>query len=421
MANWYYYTDKREKIGPIEGKALKQLVQQGIITPETFVEDPTGRTGLAKDVEGLKFAEASSVLENPSTIAVPLPPEHPIPAPPPAPKQVFCTNCGNAVSEQAVACMSCGARPTGHKKFCRQCGVALNPEQVICVKCGVAITGGSTNVGGAGAASIMSAFQTPGVPLEAKQRKERILFWMVLCIATFVIYTLLGIANYAFSVYTGIVAENLLEKSWKQEIWSGFDRYVDVYVIDEKIIANQRDARLVVHAQVLEKISSALYFVYGLYILSGITYLCFYFFYLRQLWEEVPEKIARTTPINAAGFALIPLFHLYWQFVAFAGLLEDMNKAVASYGLSKRREKWWGWVVCSVWVFLYALGIPLGCCISILPFTPGDRTYVCGGFYLCFGLFLLFSITHAAITIWAYWRIRKDVLEFVDIKSSVGK
>jgi len=35
--------------------------------------------------------------------------------------------------------MSCGARPTGHKKFCRQCGVGLNPEQVVCVKCGAKI------------------------------------------------------------------------------------------------------------------------------------------------------------------------------------------------------------------------------------------------------------------------------------------
>lgn len=64
-------------------------------------------------------------------------------AEPSAPKQMFCTNCGSSVSEQAFACMSCGAKPTGHKKFCRHCGVTLNPEQVICVKCGSKIeTGG---------------------------------------------------------------------------------------------------------------------------------------------------------------------------------------------------------------------------------------------------------------------------------------
>ena len=56
---WHYFTEDREKIGPIESNVLKQLTRQGIITPETFIEDPTGRTGLAKDVKGLKFPEAT--------------------------------------------------------------------------------------------------------------------------------------------------------------------------------------------------------------------------------------------------------------------------------------------------------------------------------------------------------------------------
>ena len=66
--------------------------------------------------------------------------------PPSTPKTPFCTNCGNAVSEQAIACMSCGASPTGHKKFCRQCGVALNPEQIVCVKCGSAVGVAKNNI-----------------------------------------------------------------------------------------------------------------------------------------------------------------------------------------------------------------------------------------------------------------------------------
>ena len=81
MANWHYYNENREKIGPITGSDLKRLVQQGTVTPETFVEDPTGRTGLAKDVKGLKFADTSPVSENLSTIAVPLPQNQSIPVP----------------------------------------------------------------------------------------------------------------------------------------------------------------------------------------------------------------------------------------------------------------------------------------------------------------------------------------------------
>ncbi|MCL2119242.1 MAG: zinc ribbon domain-containing protein, partial [Planctomycetaceae bacterium] len=61
-----------------------------------------------------------------------------VPVPPTAPKQVFCTNCGSPVSAQAIVCMSCGAKPVGHKKFCRHCGVGLNPEQIVCIKCGAA-------------------------------------------------------------------------------------------------------------------------------------------------------------------------------------------------------------------------------------------------------------------------------------------
>ena len=49
---WHYYNANREKVGPITSTELKQLVRQGTVTLETFVEDPTGRTGLAP----LRFA-----------------------------------------------------------------------------------------------------------------------------------------------------------------------------------------------------------------------------------------------------------------------------------------------------------------------------------------------------------------------------
>jgi len=57
MANRYYHNESGEKIGPVTSRELKQLVQQGTVTPEMFVEDPDGRTGLAKDVKGLTFPE----------------------------------------------------------------------------------------------------------------------------------------------------------------------------------------------------------------------------------------------------------------------------------------------------------------------------------------------------------------------------
>ena len=58
MANWYYYNENGEKIGPIRGRELKQLAKEETITPETSVEDEKGRVALAKNVTGLTFPKA---------------------------------------------------------------------------------------------------------------------------------------------------------------------------------------------------------------------------------------------------------------------------------------------------------------------------------------------------------------------------
>jgi len=157
MTNWHYYNENGDKMGPVGDQYLKRLAQEGTVTPETRVEDEDGQTILAKEVAGLTFAEsvpseanpfidAPPVTENPFTQDLPTRPSPFAQAPPPAlPADRFCTNCGNTVSEQAVACMSCGARPTGHKKFCYRCGIALlYPDQHACVQCGTGLTSNSS-------------------------------------------------------------------------------------------------------------------------------------------------------------------------------------------------------------------------------------------------------------------------------------
>jgi hypothetical protein len=59
MAKWHYYDENGSKIGPIRGRELKALAQQGTVTPETRVEDENGRVALAKNVMGLPFYEAA--------------------------------------------------------------------------------------------------------------------------------------------------------------------------------------------------------------------------------------------------------------------------------------------------------------------------------------------------------------------------
>ena len=51
---------------------------------------------------------------------------------------MFCRNCGNEMTEEAVVCVKCGVPVGKGKKFCPNCGVEHDPEAVICVQCGIA-------------------------------------------------------------------------------------------------------------------------------------------------------------------------------------------------------------------------------------------------------------------------------------------
>ena len=46
---------------------------------------------------------------------------------------------------------------------------------------------------------------------------------------------------------------------------------------------------------------------------------------LYRCWNSIQELPARSTPGKAVGFLFIPLFNLYWMFVAFYGLAQDMR------------------------------------------------------------------------------------------------
>lgn len=120
---WYYAVGNQK--GQAELEKLVQFIQSGQLGPDTLVwtEGMANWTKLA-NTDLAKHLPVKSVNVPPGQV------------PPPPPKQLFCTNCGKGISEQAVACMACGAKPLGHKKFCRWCGVALNAEQVVCTQCG---------------------------------------------------------------------------------------------------------------------------------------------------------------------------------------------------------------------------------------------------------------------------------------------
>jgi len=68
MTNWHYYDTDGEKKS-VTSKEFKQLALTGAITRGTLIEDPGGRTSLAKNVKGLKFPEAVQPKPTPETIS----------------------------------------------------------------------------------------------------------------------------------------------------------------------------------------------------------------------------------------------------------------------------------------------------------------------------------------------------------------
>jgi len=50
---------------------------------------------------------------------------------------MFCRNCGKAVAELAVMCVSCGLPPSAGKQYCQHCGAQTNPPAEVCIMCGV--------------------------------------------------------------------------------------------------------------------------------------------------------------------------------------------------------------------------------------------------------------------------------------------
>src|SRR5262249_1193601 len=44
-----------------------------------------------------------------------------------------------------------------------------------------------------------------------------------------------------------------------------------------------------------------------------------------KAWDLIQDGRPQTTPGKAVGFLFIPFFNLYWIFIAFRGLAEDLN------------------------------------------------------------------------------------------------
>src|SRR4030042_907761 len=58
---------------------------------------------------------------------------------------------------------------------------------------------------------------------------------------------------------------------------------------------------------------------------------------LRRAWAAIQDGHARTTPNRAIGFLFVPLFNLYWVFVALHGFALDYNAFVTRHRIRARQ------------------------------------------------------------------------------------
>ena len=90
--DWYFYTKSGDKIGPMKGSALKDMVRRGIVFPETIIENGNGVKVAAKKVRGLEFSRQEvfvpatpppqqSTPDTPKVVPSQTPPPDPTPIP----------------------------------------------------------------------------------------------------------------------------------------------------------------------------------------------------------------------------------------------------------------------------------------------------------------------------------------------------
>jgi hypothetical protein len=65
--------------------------------------------------------------------------------------------------------------------------------------------------------------------------------------------------------------------------------------------------------------------------ISGILSAIFFYINIYRAWSCLRAGAPTTTPGKAVGLLFIPLFNLYWMFIAISGLAKDWNRVMSSY------------------------------------------------------------------------------------------
>lgn len=80
-------------------------------------------------------------------------------------------------------------------------------------------------------------------------------------------------------------------------------------------------------------------------IISIILYTLLY-----RFWSLIQGPQARTTPIKAVLLCLIPFYNIYWNYIAYVGLAEDMNSFCDTHKIQGERVSR---ILAQVWYMLW--------------------------------------------------------------------
>ncbi|MBN2164424.1 MAG: DUF4339 domain-containing protein [Pontiellaceae bacterium] len=92
-----------------------------------------------------------------------------------------------------------------------------------------------------------------------------------------------------------------------------------------------------------------------------------------RLWTIIQDGKAQTSPGKAVGFLFIPFFNLYWAYVAYVGLAQDMNRFCENRNISGPRVSeglalayFILWICCSLLTLVPYIGFFAGIASVIL-------------------------------------------------------
>jgi len=106
---------------------------------------------------------------------------------------------------------------------------------------------------------------------------------------------------------------------------------------------------------------------------------------LYRAWSLLPEDEARTQPMLAVALCFVPLFNLFWNFIAFWGLTKDLNAHTAKHSIQAPRAN-------ENFALISCILVPLG-------FIPVIGLFVLWPAGIVFGLLAFKSVKDAAIAI----------------------